>query len=148
MALDGHARVVTWVRNLERDPGAFRLARRPSSQGRWFYPDFVARLDDGRTLVVEYKGEHLQDTQDTHDKQAAGDLWARITGGIFLMVKNQNYRVIEGALASLPPRIHPGYSKAWVDLVMSAGPQNDLGDIEPVDFGLGDGHADEWKDLP
>ena len=147
VALDGHPRVITWVRNLEREPHAFRLARRPTPQGRWFYPDFVARLDDGRSLVVEYKGQHLQDGQDTKDKQAAGELWARITGGIFLLVVHEDYHAIERTLAALPPRVHPGYSQAWVELVKSAGPHDDLGEIEPVDFGLGDAHGDEWKDL-
>jgi hypothetical protein len=35
--------------------GTFRL---PTAAGT-FYPDFVAELEHGRVLIVEYKGEHL-----------------------------------------------------------------------------------------
>ena len=41
-----------------------------------FYPDFVARLRDGRWLVVEYKGAHLYDEPDAREKRAPGELWA------------------------------------------------------------------------
>lgn len=53
LAIDEHAQVKRWVRNLDSDPVAgFWL---PTSSGR-FYPDFVCELTDGRILVVEYKG--------------------------------------------------------------------------------------------
>jgi type III restriction enzyme len=34
-------------------------------------------LENGRTLVVEYKGEHLLSNPDTLAKIAIGDLWER-----------------------------------------------------------------------
>jgi type III restriction enzyme len=37
------------------------------------YPDFVAALENGRTLVVEYKGEHISDTADTLEKRSVGE---------------------------------------------------------------------------
>ena len=54
-----------------------RLAGLPTSSGT-FYPDFVAELDDGRALVVEYKGEHL--IQYDQEKNG-GELWASKSGG-------------------------------------------------------------------
>lgn len=62
-----------WIRNLvNRDKGSFWL---PLAHGK-FYPDFIVKLQDGRMLVVEYKGEHLADGADTAAKQAIGELWA------------------------------------------------------------------------
>ncbi len=75
-------RLKYWVRNLERDPLAFRL---PTSTD-YFYPDFVAMLTDGRILVVEYKGAFL-DNADTDEKENVGQLWEKLSGGkgLFLM---------------------------------------------------------------
>lgn len=90
-AIERHPKVKYWVRNLERDPRAFRL---PTSTD-YFYPDFVAMLTDGRILVVEYKGEHLRN-QDTAEKDNIGKVWAGKSNGkgIFLIVwkieKNMN----------------------------------------------------------
>ena len=50
-ALDRLPGLKYWIRNVARHPASFWL---PTAAGR-FYPDFVARLDDGRRLVVEYK---------------------------------------------------------------------------------------------
>jgi type III restriction enzyme len=50
-AIDQRPEVKYWVRNLVHDTWAFRL---PLSNGKFFYPDFVALLNDGRILVVEY----------------------------------------------------------------------------------------------
>ena len=52
-----------------------------------FYPDFVAVLNDGRILVVEYKGKHLLDNQDTKDKVLIGEIWekAMCKKGLFLL---------------------------------------------------------------
>ena len=69
------------VRYLERRPRhSFWL---PTPQDR-FYPDFVAELNDGRYLVVEYKGEHLADGKDTEQKDALGRLWADRSNGLCL----------------------------------------------------------------
>jgi len=82
LELDKHPRVKHWVRNLERNwSHAFSL---PTSSD-WFYPDFVAQLDDGRLLVVEYKGAHLATNADTQEKAAIGQAWARLSGNLFLM---------------------------------------------------------------
>ena len=57
-ALDALPGLKYWVRNVARHPDSFWL---PTATDK-FYPDFVALLDDGRLLVVEYKGAHIADT--------------------------------------------------------------------------------------
>ena len=51
----------------------------------YFYPDFVCELDDGRLLVVEYKGKHL--VAGELEKRQVGEVWARTSSGkcLFLM---------------------------------------------------------------
>lgn len=51
-----------------------------------FYPDFVAQLEDGRLLVVEYKGAHIADGPDTAEKRTIGYLWEKKSGGKCLFV--------------------------------------------------------------
>lgn len=78
MAIDEHAQVKRWVRNLDSDPVAgFWL---PTSSGR-FYPDFVCELTDGRILVVEYKGAHLRGMPKEIEKAQVGRVWAANSGG-------------------------------------------------------------------
>ena len=49
--IDSLPQVTYWIRNVARHPESFWL---PTATDK-FYPDFVARLADGRLLVVEYK---------------------------------------------------------------------------------------------
>jgi type III restriction enzyme len=55
-------------------------------------PDFVAELQDGRIVVIEYKGSHLADAQDAKEKKNIGELWtAKSDGkGLFLMAEKEN----------------------------------------------------------
>ena len=76
-ALDTLPGVRFWIRNVARHPSSFWL---PTSSDK-FYPDFVAQLDDGRLLVVEYKGAHIVDSADTDEKRTIGLLWERMSGG-------------------------------------------------------------------
>lgn len=88
-------RVKHWVRNLERKPGSFWLQ---TSTDR-FYPDFVAELDDGRILAVEYKGFHHRES-DTAEKEKIGKVWASASDGkcLFEMVFEHNYEKVLGAI--------------------------------------------------
>lgn len=83
--IDALPEVRYWVRNLERqERTSFWL---PTSTDR-FYPDFVAQLNDGRVLVVEYKGGDRITNDDSREKRRIGDLWAARSGGqaLFAMV--------------------------------------------------------------
>lgn len=77
--------VKRWVRNLERQPGAsFWL---PTSTD-WFYPDFVAELEDGRLFAMEYKGGDRYSNDDSKEKRDIGMVWAAASDGrcVFAMV--------------------------------------------------------------
>jgi type III restriction enzyme len=79
-------RVECWVRNLEREPKTSFWIQTSSDK---FYPDFVAKLKNGKVLAVEYKGGHLAENPDTKEKERLGKLWAERSGGqcLFEMVK-------------------------------------------------------------
>lgn len=82
--IDSNPHVVTWVRNIPKDiKNSFWL---PTHKGN-FYPDFVAKLDDGRIAAIEYKGEHLVTADDAKEKKLIGELWAKNSHGqcLFLM---------------------------------------------------------------
>jgi type III restriction enzyme len=95
--LDRHPRVVRWVRNPTGEHG-FALPRRPLSGNRWFHPDLIAELDDGRLLLVEVKGAHLAGTPDTQDKIDAAARWATLTGNGFVLVVGGDIGAIDEAL--------------------------------------------------
>ena len=84
-AIDSLPGLRHWIRNVARDAASFWL---PIATGR-FYPDFVAQLDDGRLLVVEYKGALLTNEDETREKRVIGTLWERESGGegLFLMAE-------------------------------------------------------------
>ena len=88
-AIDSLPEVKFWLRNVARNPESFWL---PTATGR-FYPDFVARLNDDRAMVIEYKGALLAGggVDDTNEKRAIGLLWERNSGGqgLFVMVEKQ-----------------------------------------------------------
>ena len=80
-ALDRHAQVKHWVRNIERQPQfSFWL---PTATD-YFYPDFVAELTDGRLLVVEYKGDNYVTNDDSREKNAIGRAWSAASSGAAL----------------------------------------------------------------
>jgi type III restriction enzyme len=80
-ALDMTDGVDYWVRNLDRRGFWLPLADRKC------YPDFVAKLADGRTLAVEHKGEIYASNDDSKEKCNVGSLWEEKSSGqaLFLM---------------------------------------------------------------
>lgn len=80
-AIERNPEVEVWVRNLAH-PTQFRF---PTASG-FTYPDFVAKLRDGRIFVIEYKGDDRFDHPKNVAKRAVGELWARkYQNGIYLM---------------------------------------------------------------
>ena len=95
-ALDAHPRVKQWVRNIEKQERlSFWL---PISTG-YFYPDFVAELEDGRVLAVEYKGEHLATADDAREKRQVGEQWEKASNGrclfLFALEDDQGRDVVK-----------------------------------------------------
>lgn len=89
-AIDSLPGLKFWIRNVARHPNSFWL---PTATDK-FYPDFVIQLDDGRLLVVEYKGAHFADGPDTAEKRTIGRLWENASGGkgLFVLVE----RTVDG----------------------------------------------------
>ncbi len=90
--------VETWVRNTDRQKGSFWL----QTSSDKFYPDFVARLKDGRIIVVEYKGA-LNREEDTREKEFVGGVWADASKDppcVFVMCRDKDYQAIDRAIAT------------------------------------------------
>ncbi len=79
-----------WIRNLANR--GFYLQKASSR----FYPDFICILQDGRILVVEYKGADRWDTPKVIEDRKIGALWAELSGGQcqFVMTKNEDWSSI------------------------------------------------------
>ncbi len=76
--LENHPNVKYWVRNLERRPTTSFWLQTSTDK---FYPDFVAILEDGRTVAVEYKGEDRITSDDSKEKRRLGELWEARSNG-------------------------------------------------------------------
>lgn len=99
-AIETNCHVKTWVRNIPRGQYSFHL---PLSNGHKFFPDFVAMLDDGRILVIEYKGEALKTNDDSKEKRDIGELWEKHSNGkglfLFATYKDDNGRDVYQQIA-------------------------------------------------
>jgi type III restriction enzyme len=95
--IDALDEVKTWVRNLDSQP--LRSFWLQTSAGR-FYPDFVCKLHNGRSLVVEYKGGHLY--TDAEEKRIIGELWEKRSQGrcLFVMPTERKFELIRGKIIS------------------------------------------------
>jgi type III restriction enzyme len=92
--IDAEPQVKYWLRNIARHPASFKL---PTSTD-YFYPDFIAKLQDDRTLVIEYKGEYLASNDDTKEKALIGEIWEKQSKGkgLFLLaVKDKDGKNVE-----------------------------------------------------
>ncbi len=96
--IDSIPEVWYWVRNVPRTGSSFWFQ---TSSDR-FYPDFVALLNDGRALVVEYKNEKDWSNDDSKEKRLVGNLWAERSDGrcLFVMPKGKDWPAIMGAINS------------------------------------------------
>lgn len=82
-AIESLPQVKYWIRNLvRRDEASFWL---PLAHAK-FYPDFICELNDGRMLVVEYKGEAYVSNDDSAEKRAVGNKWAELSNGKCLFI--------------------------------------------------------------
>ncbi|MCF6430428.1 DEAD/DEAH box helicase family protein [Leisingera sp. MMG026] len=85
LGLNASPRLKFWTRNVSKHPNSFSL---PTSTDK-FYPDFVGVMEDGRFLVVEYKGKDRtpEESRDSREKELIGQQWAKASGGkaVFVM---------------------------------------------------------------
>jgi type III restriction enzyme len=84
-----------WVRNVERKPHSFWLQTASDK----FYPDFIIKMQNGLTLVVEYKGAYIVEGRDSVEKKRIGQLWAKRSNGEyrFVWVENEQWHLIADA---------------------------------------------------
>ena len=95
-AIDLLEEVEFWVRNLVH-PTQFWM---PTSRQRT-YPDFLAKLKDGRLFIIEYKGGDRFSSDEEKEKRLVGDLWASCSNGkgLYLMAqKSDNGRNVRDQL--------------------------------------------------
>lgn len=92
--LDMLPEVKYWVRNLERRQQHSFWLQTSSDK---FYPDFVCALNDGRFMVVEYKGADRWSNDDSQEKRIIGQLWEDRSKGqcLFIMPKGKALNVIK-----------------------------------------------------
>jgi type III restriction enzyme len=98
--LDTLPEVKFWVRNLERRQQHSFWLQTSSDK---FYPDFVCALEDGRFLVVEYKGADRWSNDDSQEKRMIGKLWEDRSNGkcLFIMPKGKDLPAIKGKVVSV-----------------------------------------------
>jgi hypothetical protein len=72
----------------------------PYYAGR-FYPDFVCKLHNGRSLVVEYKGGHLY--TDAEEKRIIGELWEKRSQGrcLFVMPTERKFELVQAKVRNV-----------------------------------------------
>lgn len=92
--LDRMEAVRYWIRNVDSKRSSFWL-QLPHQK---FYPDFVAMLNDGRILVVEYKGVQFYDAETA--KRTIGSVWAEASGGkcVFCMPTARDFACMDRAV--------------------------------------------------
>lgn len=91
--IDTLPEVKFWVRNIERrERHSFWLQTSTDK----FYPDFVCLLNDGRYLVIEYKGADRWSDDDSKEKRLIGELWGKRSNGrcLFVMPKGKDLEAI------------------------------------------------------
>lgn len=87
--IDSLDTVDMWIRNIEVQPHLSFWLQTATDR---FYPDFVAKLKDGRLFAIEYKGGHIIEGSDTLEKSRVGKVWASLTGNLFAMVGKNDFR--------------------------------------------------------
>lgn len=90
-AIAEHPNVLFWHRN---------RSRKDFGLNGWFdkhYPDFIVRMKSGITLLIETKGDHLDNT-DSADKISLGNKWADLAGDKFKYFMVFQSKKIENAI--------------------------------------------------
>ena len=77
MELGTSSNIVFWHRNLERGKGFYINGFKANH-----YPDFIMQTKSGKTILVETKGDHL-DNADSTAKCRLGNEWERQAGSDF-----------------------------------------------------------------
>lgn len=96
--IDSHPSVRKWVRNTDSRPKSSFWLQTPFGK---FYPDFLAFLQSGEVVAIEYKGTHLYSADDATLKRQVGAVWADLSEGKarFVMLNGPEWEVLRASLA-------------------------------------------------
>lgn len=91
MELGTSSNIEFWHRNLERGKGFFINGFKANH-----YPDFIMRTKSGKTILVETKGDHL-DNADSAAKCRLGNEWEKQAGNDFAYFMIFDKKEVDGA---------------------------------------------------
>ncbi len=66
-----------------------------------FYPDFILKTENGKYILVEYKGEDRLTNEDTEYKKELGKFWEQLSGNNFYLVGKKDIDEVLKEIASL-----------------------------------------------
>ena len=89
-AIAEHPNVLFWHRNRERNEFGINGFIN-------HYPDFIVRMKSGITLLIETKGDHL-DNPDSEEKRWLGNKWADLAGENFKYFMIFQSKEVDGAI--------------------------------------------------
>jgi type III restriction enzyme len=89
--IDSLANITSWIRNIDKDyTNSFYLQ---TKEGK-FFPDFVLNLDNGKTVVAEYKGK-VYIPEYERVKKPVGDAWGSLDENYkFISLYMDNYKTV------------------------------------------------------
>ena len=91
MELGTSSNIEFWHRNLERGKGFYINGFKANH-----YPDFIMRTKSGKTILVETKGDHL-DNADSAAKCRLGNEWEKQAGNDFAYFMIFDKKEVDGA---------------------------------------------------
>lgn len=96
--IDSNPNIEYWIRNLERQE-LYSFWLQTSTDK--FYPDFLAKLNDGTIVIIEYKGTDRYDNDDSKEKRQLGDFYAGISGNKcrFIMLNGKDWNALKNKLS-------------------------------------------------
>lgn len=97
MNIDINSNVEFWIRNLERQEFQSFWLQTPTDK---FYPDFIVKLKNGIIAIIEYKGKHLYNTDDSKEKRQIGEFYhgVSIDKCRFKMLNGKDWNALKNIL--------------------------------------------------
>lgn len=95
--IDTNPNVEYWIRNIERQE--FYSFWLQTSTDK-FYPDFIAKLNDGTLVIIEYKGSDRYNNDDSKEKRQLGEFYAGVSNGScrFIMLNGKDWQKLNSCL--------------------------------------------------
>jgi type III restriction enzyme len=78
-----NAKVVGWLRNLDRKPWSMEIPYESGGETRPMFPDLIMLRNEGKKLVIDILEPHRQDLDDNFEKARGLGMFAQQHGGLF-----------------------------------------------------------------